>query len=254
MLEARGPIGLARGIAAHQALPQGRRLPVVGGAQLAQIGLQLGRQRGEGRGHAGPHGVAARGRHVHGVEAGTGGRLGLPGQVGMPDVGAGARALADQQLDMGIVRVRGKGGGHGLDLAEHLGHAHLLRRVQRLVAEEDDLALGQQPAQRVRMVMHLRRVREIDAVYLRSYARGDVFDLHEIPFLKKSRGWGGDQVDAMSCGSGMERNRRPVAWNRAVATAGAVGPRATSPQPWGGRSLSTRTTSTRGISDSCSSG
>src|SRR5256885_4107364 len=43
----------------------------------------------------------------------------------------------------------------------------------------------------------------------------------------------GDQVDAMSCGSGMERNRRPVAWNRAVATAGAVGPRATSPQPWG---------------------
>src|SRR5256885_12145448 len=25
----------------------------------------------------------------------------------------------------------------------------------------------------------------------------------------------GDQVDAMSCGSGMERNRRPVAWNRA---------------------------------------
>ena len=59
----------------------------------------------------------------------------------------------------------------------------LLRRVQRLVAEEYDLALGQQPAQRVRMVMHLRRVREIDAVYLRSYARGDVFDLHEIPFL-----------------------------------------------------------------------
>src|SRR5256885_16341901 len=36
------------------------------------------------------------------------------------------------------------------------------------------------------MVMHLRRVREIDAVYLRSYARGDVFDLHEIPFLEKS--------------------------------------------------------------------